>query len=422
MGIVQAVLTLIGIKFFIDQYSRESSKASTITKLLFFMGTFPFLLTLNRPEQTLFLLFLGLTYLSKKVLEIESRTAKILARTVQTLILVSMPAIHPKGALLSIMALSIAVFLGWNKSKRLLIPEVGMTLISVWESAKIWNLRTLCPESNFMTETFKIITLNPTKLDLSTPQMVLGNLIRTPKYLLHMFYQQDYQSSWLAQSKPIPTVISIIGNLAILGFFLFLSRSLFNNFVIKTLKSRNLDLSNFTAGVLLSGCIALVLLQRTKNFYDTYLVVLLFVLAVAITYESKSKHELKLKMLAVLTIGFLIIPALFSTLIKIAPDKQNDYKAISSRIVSECGITSQQISDGNFILDPSLTRFFWNSPRFIYSSYVWGWWAQDVNAKELIEDISPSVIIIRNENFLEPEPGDKVVGDFYCRNLMRLKK
>jgi hypothetical protein len=109
-------------------------------------------------------------------------------------------------------------------------------------------------------------------------------------------------------------------------------------------------------------------------------------------------------------------------LINIAPEKQNDYELIGNKIVSECGITSKQIATGNFILDPSLTRYFWNSPRFIYSSYIWGWWAQDLNVDEILDKIKPSVIIVRNENLLKPLAGDVIVGDFYCRNLSRLKK
>jgi hypothetical protein len=422
MGIAQALLTLIGIKFFIAQYARQRLTANKISNVLLIMGTFPFLLALNRPEQPLLLLFLGSTYLSKKVLEIKSKIAIFFIKSAQILILVSMPALHPKGALFSIVALSISIYLAWRNSKFLMIPEVGLTLISIWESTKIWNLRTLCPESSFMTETFKIITLNPTKIDISTPQMVLGNLIRTPKYILHMLYQPNHQSNWLSQSNPIPILIAVIGNIAILLFCLFLVKSLLSNFVLRTIKLRQLDLSSFTAATLLSVCITLILLQRTKNFYDTYLVMILLGLAAAITYEPKLPNKFKSSSYATRIIALSVSPALCFTLINIAPEKQNDYELIGNKIVSECGITSKQIATGNFILDPSLTRYFWNSPRFIYSSYIWGWWAQDINVDEILDKIKPSVIIVRNENLLKPLSGDVIVGDFYCRNLSRLKR
>jgi hypothetical protein len=234
-----------------------------------------------------------------------------------------------------------------------------------------------------------------------------------------MFYQQSYQSNWLAQNETIPLFLVILGNIAILGFCIFILTALARNLVIRTLNSRTLDFSGFVAVILVSGSLSLLLLQRTKNFYDSYLVVLLLVLAAAITFESKSTTRNYRIAFTPQMVCLLVIPALCFTLINIAPDKQDENNAIGRKIVNLCGITSKQIASGNFIIDPSLTRYFWDSPRFVYSSYVWGWWAQDVKAVNIIERLNPPVIIIRNENLLKPEPGDVTVGDFYCRNSTR---
>ena len=419
MGILQAALTLVGIRVFISQYSRNKLEAHKVWRPLLILGTFPFLLVLNRPEQPLFLFFLGSAYLGHVLPKIVSKSGRVFARTLQVLILISMPAIHPKGVLFSLMALSLLIFQSGRVSKRTPFPEIGLTVFSIWESSKIWNNRTLCPESVFITDTFKNITLNPTKLDSSTPLMVFGNIIRAPKYLLHMFYQQSYQSNWLAQDETIPLFLVILGNIAILGFCIFILKALARNLVIRTLNSRTLDLSGFIAVILVSGSFSLLLLQRTKNFYDSYLVVLLLVLAAAITFESKSTTRNYRIAFTPQMVCLLVIPALCFTLINIAPDKQGENNAIGRQIVNLCGITSKQIASGNFIIDPSLTRYFWDSPRFVYSSYVWGWWAQDVKAVNIVERLNPPVIIIRNENLLKPEPGDVTVGDFYCRNSTR---
>ena len=33
----------------------------------------------------------------------------------------------------------------------------------------------------------------------------------------------------------------------------------------------------------------------------------------------------------------------------------------------------------------SLIQLFWDTPRTIYSGYIWGWWGQDVDDKKLID-------------------------------------
>lgn len=416
IGVVQGLLVVISLRIFLRHYARNFKVAQRIVFVGVLLGTTPFLLVLNRPEQLLILLFLTSANLSAKKISEAPLSYKIFYTVFQVFLLISMPAIHPKGNLLSLVALIIFALQHIKKLKSVTAILIAVFLFSLFESTKIWNIRTNCPESNFLTETFKIITLNPTQIDSTFFSTVIGNLLRTPKYIYHLLFLPSPQSNWLAQANPIPFTLVILGSIGVLAFTGFVVFQLLKILGIFTRLREPKEISNYVSLVLIVAFVVLNLLQRTKNFYDSYLPVLLLILAASISYSGNFKLQ-KIEGQRILNVLMLInAPALIFTLINIAPNSGQITNEAGVRLVKDCKITNAQIEAGNFVLDPSLTIFFWESPRFIYSSYLWGWWAQGIEPQKVIERMRPPVMIVRSDSPLIKKQTDVISGDFLCRN------
>ena len=163
----------------------------------------------------------------------------------------------------------------------------------------------------------------------------------------------------------------------------------------------------------------LTTLQRTKNFYDSYLPILLILSAAIIVQKKKPINSFGRIKNFQRAIIFLSLPAFIwtnSNFVKLDP-QQN--KISYTSLIQKCEITNYQLARGGFIIDGSLTKYFWASPNLIYSNYVWGWWAQDVDAEKLIARMKPPVIIVRNDGTLRRNTSDSIDGDFLCRNFER---
>jgi len=414
VGIIQALITLLLLNQFLNLYARERRQAQGILFSGIMIGLFPFLIVLNRPEQLLLILFvssLNLTHAYKFGLTLWK---KLLLIILIGLLFLSMPAIHPKGSLFALMACAIFIFVVKGNARFAKIGLFVSTCLSIAVSTQVWSIRTFCPESEFLTRTFGDITLNPTQIDFSTIKKIIGNIARTPKYLLNMMYQGAYQSDWMAQRDQVPVTLLILANIGLILFTLFLLYSLYKSARDQSFQMRNLDDSMFIAITFICGFAILAVLQRTKNFYDSYLPAILILLATAITIDSK---KLKWNLRAIFAIPAIIsIPALFMTAGNFPDDNHFTNEMLTKRIIKECGISRIQLNAGNFVIGSPLSRTFWDSPRFIYADYLWGWWAQGVDAEKFIRDSKPPVIILRNEGLLTTKKGDVVIGDYICRN------
>jgi hypothetical protein len=246
--------------------------------------------------------------------------------------------------------------------------------------------------------------------------MVIGNLLRTPKYIYHLLFLPTSQSNWLSQTNPTPQLLVIFGNLGVLAFTGLIVFQLIKTCgrIIKL--RQNQDISNYISLLLIAAFLVLDILQRTKNFYDSYLPALLLTLTIAVSYSGNFKFR-KIEGTKILDGLVLInIPALIFTLINVAPNSSQITKEFGDILVKDCKVTKDQIAAGGFVIDPSLTGYFWQSPRFIYSSYLWGWWAQDVEPENIIKRVRPPVIIVRSDVLLLRKSTDVIVGDFVCRN------
>jgi len=415
VGIIQAVVTIFLLNQFLHLYARKLRQSQAVLFSGLLIGLLPFLMVLNRPEQLLLILFLSslnLTHIYNRSVSMKKRAMSLL---LIAFLIASMPAIHPKGSLFAVMGVAIFTFIVKRKARIAKFAILGGAVLSIVVSTQIWSLRTLCPESKFLTSTFGDITLNPTQLNSSTARKIIGNIIRTPKYLANMMYQNSYQSDWMAQRNEVPELILVLANLGLCIFTLFLLFSIYKSIREESFRIRELDDSRMIALVFLTGFATLAVLQRTKNFYDSYLPAILILVSVAITINI----DLKVKYLRpILVLPVIItIPALLMTSVNFPQENAANNEIVAREIIKECGISQAQLKKGDFIIDGSLSGPLWGSPRFIYAVYLWGWWAQDVDAERVMKNLKPPVIILQNVGLIPRKTGDVVVGQYMCRNL-----
>lgn len=419
VGLIQAFLFVCIYWKFLDGFSRDSKQSKIIAFGVFCSGLIPFLLILNRPEQQLMLLFFGALNVSLRLKNSNSLLSKLAFGSIFTLLVISMPAIHPKGALFSLAASTISLLVGNKKSLWLNFLAAIAGIISSISSVNIWSTRTSCEQSGFLSTIFQTITINPTELHSGSMRMILGNLIRTPKYLLNIFYQESYQSNWLAQESPISFLLQLMANVAMITMAVFVFTILSHYFFTLLKKREKFSQVDYVSLTMIAIFGILTTLQRTKNFYDSYLPILLLLSAAIIVQKEKSIIATgKLKKFQLIII-VLSLPAFLWTNSNFVKSDPQQEKSTYTSLIQDCEITDNQLSRGGFIIDGSLTKYFWASPNFIYSNYVWGWWAQDVDADKLIKKLKPPVIIVRNDGTLGKETYDSIVGDFLCRNFDR---
>jgi hypothetical protein len=136
-------------------------------------------------------------------------------------------------------------------------------------------------------------------------------------------------------------------------------------------------------------------------------------LAVALTIEKDLSYNFKnFEIRKILSI--LILPGLIFTLFFAGTNDSTPGKEIRKQLIEQCLLSRNEVKMGRFVLDPSLTRIFWDSPNFIYASYIWGWWGQDIDAEKVLKNFNPSVLVIREDRKLGSSSHAIKVGDFFC--------
>jgi hypothetical protein len=418
-GIVQAIIFLFVYRTFLKNFARNYKFAKVLAIVTLTTGLIPFLLILNRPEQQLILLFFCALNACLSFTTTKHVRMKILLAVAIAFLVASMPAVHPKGLLFSLATVVFFLFMTRKSGVAFTLPVTAIALISSLNSTQVWSKRTNCKESEFLDSIFRTITLNPTELHMGTIRMVAGNVIRTPKYLLNSLYQYEYQSNWLVQQGRIPLLAIVIANIAFLTVVSFIIIKIFLHF--RDLHKRHVkwQVQEWISALFITMFIILTVLQRTKNFYDSYLPIILLGSAGLIVLNQLQPWDEKRRRKVLYSIVIMSIPAFLLTTLNFSISSSKSNEGIYDLIIRDCGITETELLEGGFIIDNSLTKYFWRTPKFVYSGYVWGWWAQDVNAEKLINRLEPPVIIVRNDGTLNLNESDVIVGDFVCRKNLK---
>lgn len=417
VGAAQGIILLIVLRIFVTRFAKNEKIAGPIVFSGLLLGLLPFLLILNRPEQLLIILFL-VSLIAADIISC-TNNGKILFLNLTWFIflILSLPAIHAKGTLFTVIAVAFFLIVNFQNQKISSMIIVILGSYSSIISMGIWSKRTHCPESKFLSQVFSDITLNPTQLDGDSLKKIAGNIIRTPKYILHLFYQDQYQSDWLAQRNSVGSAFQILANLALLVAVLIITYAVVQNFRRIGLNISLWGKSEYLTSLFLLTIISLAVLQRTKNFYDSYLPAVMFLLAGTLSISSLDRIKYRKVVSLSLVLTLLTTPAFFQTVSALPKSQKASAQVSKSVLISECRISKEQLQSGGFILDSSLIKLFWDTPRTIYSGYIWGWWGQDVDDTKLIARLKPSAIIVINDGSLEKEAGDVEIGDYICRNV-----
>lgn len=417
-GIIQAIIFIFVYREFLKNFARNYKFARMLSVVTVCTGLIPFLLILNRPEQQLILLFFCSLNACYSFTVTERARMKIWLTLVIAFLVASMPAIHPKGSLFSLVTIVFLISFTRKTSLTSTLPLTCIALISSFNSTQVWSSRTSCKESEFLNSIFQTITVNPADLHVNTIRMVAGNIVRTPKYLLNSMYQNEYQSNWLAQQNRISAMAMAMANLAFLSLISFLLVRLFLHFRNLRKNQAKWQVQELISTLFITMFIVLTVLQRTKNFYDSYLPVILLGSAAIIVQKQVQIEDSKRFRKFIYGVVVVTTPAFIFTSLSINVPTSKSQKHLYNSIIRDCGITDAELLEGRFFLDNSLAKSFWDTPNFVYSGYVWGWWAQDVDAEKLIRRLKPPVIIVRNDGTLNLRKSDVIVEDFVCRNSL----
>lgn len=415
IGVVQAAITILVIRQFLRFYSRNAKQGQTLFFSGVCVGLIPFLIVLNRPEQPLLIMFISALNFTYIYQQSSTHKKKFALFSFLVLMLISMPAIHPKGSLFSLLALSCFILISKNSS---LVSKLMITILTLYSaiiSVDIWSRRTYCPRSKFLTKTFENITLNPSQFDTHSLRLILGNIARVPKYLINMMYQNSYQSDWLSQENKVSTPPLILANIGVIMIAILLMYVIFTSLRLKSFHELLVDKTKVVVLALIFGFSVLAILQRTKNFYDSYLPAMFLLLGASLLINFSQEKWKKQKVL-LLSIA-LTIPSFLLTAQNFRADSHFNHETLTKKIIKECGISNEQLKEGGFVIGSPMSRTFWDTPRFIYSDYLWGWWSQDVDAEEFIREAKPSVIIVSRETPLRTQKNDVYVEGYVCRNI-----
>jgi len=417
IGVIQAGILIIVLRKFLQIFARNFEIARIVLFALFLLGLLPFLVLLNRPEQPLLILFLCSLIASYRIKESSEKYVGIINYLWLALLILSMPAIHAKGSLFATVGVAFFLILNFYRKKILSMTLIIIGTYSITISMGVWSKRTDCPESAFLTQIFSDISINPTRLDLSSIWKIAGNIARTPKYIFHLFYQNQYQSDWLAQRNSVSFAFQFLANSAVVLALVFITYLLLLHLKKIRFEKQARKESDYLIFLFIMTIVALAVLQRTKNFYDSYLPAVMFALVGVLTIPESMNVKLKRLVSGSLVLVLFTAPAFMQTVSALPSPKSDSKEILRLKLINECGITKEQLSEGGFILDGSLIPLFWSTPRIIYSDYIWGWWGQDVNDLELITRLNPSVILVKNDGTITKSNNDVVIGDYICRNI-----
>lgn len=434
---------------------------------IFSIGVLPYVMVLNRPEQSILIcLSLGLFVMMLVKRQSSHSMALTLSVTlIYALLGCLMVAAHPKG----IYFLPVLLICWWH-AFHLRFLGVILSCIYIWsalETVKIWSLRVSCKESEWLTTLMKSFTVQPSLL-LENPQKFfaegLSNIYRWPMYAQAIFFQNDYQSVWLNSPISIASLSNSLNELVYLvlivciflislnlgGFGLFRRKSIDKFWLLAPLVwifvsvyfdrwalvmigiayvltpmhsgswvfSREKEWKLISISILASLSI-LMFMQTLKNFYEAGLFWPLILLAVILSFDRREyKYN---RAIFCLVLPILIVVTVYSEYGRYFQFQGILYTSTSARdetiqaqnqirIFAEqkCNINSKS---SNLILDDMTYTVFWKNSHPMLGGYIFGWWGQGVDAKETLRKRGSDGLIMQCSLILPGALKDSLVQE-----------
>lgn len=415
IGILQSIILILLIKRI---YFQKISFADPRLLLVFstlFIGTWPFMAVMTRPEQEIALVFLlGVLLIKKLKYEKEySSVGKYLIYFALLFICTTLPAIHPKGIAFSLV---LCIYIILKRFNPILTGILFLSAASsMFESWNIWSKRTRCIESQWLHSVFQNQTINPFPLNGETLTKLNQNLSSWKVYLANLQYQDTYQSNWLWQIDPKESDLQVIANyLIIIVVLVILFSIIMSLFKWNKIQENSDHVLLFTPLVVI-----LTMTQTTKNFYDSYLPWLLLFLAAApiMSFWIKEKPFKLRSAIVGFFICTLFISANFQISASFVQSPITQQKKAVFDLLQKCGLSRKEIEKGPLIVDESAILPLWSSKQIVSSAMVSGWWGQDLSTTEMLDIVKPIGLLAISDRIPEGLQATSTESGLSCTRL-----
>ena len=292
------------------------------------------------------------------------------------------------------------------------IVLTAATAFGVLETLNLWGKRTDCPESTFLVNVFRSLSIRPDDLANGIGQFIWrvgANFMHAARYWQQVGFQQDYESEWLPPAASpltmqelfsnavLPTVILLGFMICALAVALEVKRTATTGVLPRT--------GAFLGFLLVVGIVGVVGFQHVKNFYEIGLLFPMLGLAVLLSLPSlvlqipNSFHSG-----ARAIIGGLVLCAVISqwTLIwRFQGNAVGWWNDIASRaseqdslhdVIARCGIENDATTS-RLILDEFSYTLLWRTREPVLERYLLGWYGTGIDQTKVIRDRNVSGIV-----------------------------
>jgi hypothetical protein len=313
------------------------------------------------------------------------------------------------------------------------IVLAAAAIFGVVETLKLWSRRTDCPESSFLIEVFRSLSIRPDDLANGVGQfigLVSSNFMDAARYWTQVAFQQDYESAWLPSAASQPTIPELFSNAVlptvILLGFMMCAVGVALEFK-RTLTTGVLPRTGALIGFLLIvGIIGVVGFQRVKNFYEAGSLFPMLGLAVLLFLPSLgSRMPNSFHSGARAVMGGLVLCAVISQSALIwrfqgnAADWWDDIAARASRqnsvraVVEQCGIANNSTTS-RLIVDELSYTVLWRTRQPVLERFLLGWYGTGIDQSKVIRDRNVAGIVGECEMIPSDYNENVIAKDGYC--------
>jgi hypothetical protein len=417
------------------------SKSLLIVSAFFMVGTMPFLMVWNRPEQPIMIwitagLLLGMYFYRHYP---QKTFHKVIVFILFALVGCCVSASHAKGVYFLPLFLVL-----WYRIAKTPWSTLALGSIYLWsflETFMLWKARTNCTESEWWTNMVRGFTIQPKLLITNPYQFFDGgahNVMRWNDYVNAATFKVGTYNQYLV-SRPVTSAIDQFALNAV-GFSVYviallIAINLVQSLVTHYRQGARLTVLSVTGCLLLTaglfslnyfswwGVIALGLMlafsllyllvkksssnwvialslgiclmilmftQILKNYYEASLVWPVWLLIGIFTFTAGStwgRSALKYALLPLLLMMAITSTQLRWNLIGMLPlewqkariERQENNEQFRLFAKQACGIDDEH---GSLVLDDETYPIFWRHPKPMFTAFLYGWYAQGTDYKK----------------------------------------
>ena len=416
-------------------------KSLLMVSAFFMVGTMPFLMVWNRPEQPIMIwitagLLLGMYFYRHYP---QKTFHKIIVFILFALIGCCVSASHAKGVYFLPLFLVL-----WYRIAKTPLSTIALGTIylgSFFETLMLWKARTQCAESEWWTNMVKSFTIQPKLLTTNPHQFFDGgahNVMRWMEYINAASFKIGIYNPYLVNHPVTSTidqfalhavgisvyvialliainlaqilltsfqlgkkqaVLAVIGCLLLTTVLFSLNHFswwgvialgatlVFSLFYLLAKKSS----SNWVIALSLGLCLMILMFtQILKNYYEASLVWPVWLLIGIFTFTAGStwaRAALKYALLPLLLLMAIVSTQLRWDLIGMLPLEWKKERIVRQekneqfRIFAKqaCGIEDE---GGSLVLDDETYPIFWRHPKPMFTAFLYGWYAQGTDYKK----------------------------------------